>query len=123
MVILHKYNLPADFLASHYKTSLPAMTVPDQSLTVRELLERFTTGLLTPQSVWHEDIGDDISDLDNPNPADRPDFDLTDRDAIRAAGEAAAQEYIELQNNQRLKIAPTNEEKKELVTTPTNEEK
>lgn len=99
------------------------MTVPDQSLTVRELLERFTTGLLTPQSVWHEDIGDDISDLDNPNPADRPDFDLTDRDAIRAAGEAAAQEYIELQNNQRLKIAPTNEEKKELVTTPTNEEK
>lgn len=123
MVVLHKYNLPSDFLVSHYKTSLPKMTVPDQSLTVRELLERFTTGLLTPQSVWHEDIGDDISDLDNPNPVYRPDFDLTDRDAIRAAGEAAAQEYVEQQQmNQRKKAASTIEEKKELVTTPTNEE-
>ena len=89
MKIYSKYNVPAERGACKWSSSLPSQAVPDQSLTVRDLLERFTTGLLSPQAVWHEDIGDDISDLDNPNPADAPDFDLVDRDAIRQAAQDA----------------------------------
>lgn len=79
------------------------MTVPDQTLSVRELLERFTTGLLTPQSVWHEDVGDDFSDLDNPNPADAPDFDLVDRDALREVAAQASETLKQAASRQRRK--------------------
>lgn len=90
-MIYSKYNLPQSIITPGWCSDLPSMTVPDQTLSVRELLERFTTGLLTPQSVWHDDVGDDFSDLDNPNPADAPDFDLVDRDALRdVAAQASA---------------------------------
>lgn len=115
MVIYSKYNVPAERGACKWFSSLPSQAVPDQSLTVRDLLERFTTGILTPQAVWHEDIGDDISDLDNPNPADAPDFDLTDRDVIRQAAQdakEAAERLRRRKDEQRTKEPATQEQRK-----------
>lgn len=101
MIILSKYHLPTTITEPHWTSEKPSLTVPDQTLSVRELLERFTTGLLTPQSVWHEDVGDDFSDLDNPNPADSPDFDLTDRDALRESASQAAERLSLADGRQR----------------------
>lgn len=88
MHIINKYHDDLSYKPT-YKDVSPHVTVPDQSYTVKELLERFTSGLLTPMSVWHEDVGDDFSDLDNPNPLDRPDVDLTDKEAVRSYGAEA----------------------------------
>ena len=115
MKIYSKYNAPAERSACKWSSDLPSQAVPDQSLTVRDLLERFTTGLLSPQAVWHEDIGDDVSDLDNPNPADAPDFDLTDRDAIRQAAQDAketAERLRRRKDEQRTKEPATREQRK-----------
>lgn len=101
MTIVTKYGIPPEQLEPHWTSARPSLTVPDQTLSVRELLERFTTGLLTPQSVWHEDVGDDFSDLDNPNPADSPDFDLTDRDALRESASLAADQLTQAASRQR----------------------
>jgi hypothetical protein len=56
----------------------PSMTVPDQSLTVSQLLDRYTRGLAPP--IAHDPLYDDREDLDfdDVNPAERPDFDLSD---------------------------------------------
>lgn len=89
MTIVAKYDDLSCLLAPKWQSDKPSKTVPDQTLSVRELLERFTTGLLTPQSVWRDDVGDDFSDLDNPNPSDSPDFDLVDKAQLRDNAETA----------------------------------
>jgi hypothetical protein len=56
----------------------PSMTVPDQSLTVSEILDRYTRGLAPP--IARDPIYDDREnlDFDDVDPVDRPDFDLSD---------------------------------------------
>jgi hypothetical protein len=59
----------------------PSMTVPDQSLTVREILERYVRGIAP--SCAYDPLYDDREDLDfdDANPAESPDFDLSDIDS------------------------------------------
>lgn len=56
--------------------NLPSMTVPDQSYTVRDLLERFTTGVLPVSS--RTPVYSDNPDFDNYDEIENPDFDLSD---------------------------------------------
>lgn len=53
-------------------------TVPDQSYTIRDLLERFASGTMPP--VGHDGHYDDESDVENwiTDPTLKPDFDLAD---------------------------------------------
>lgn len=58
----------------------PSMTVPDQSLTVKEILERYTQGIPMDISMQDNDLeydGDDPS-FDDVNPFLDPAFDLSD---------------------------------------------
>lgn len=57
-------------------------TIPDQNLSVQEILRRFTTGILTPaemdrQHAYGDDIAPDENE-DNLRPEYDPDFDLVD---------------------------------------------
>lgn len=65
------------------------MTVPDQCLSVTEILERFTSGTYTPeyrQGVFDEDDADNLdTDVDV---LERPDVDLVDvQEAIEVSNE------------------------------------
>ncbi|MDD6541119.1 MAG: hypothetical protein PUF32_02295 [Prevotella sp.] len=65
------------------------MTIPDQCLSVTEILERFTSGTYTPeyrQGVYDEDDADNLdTDVDV---LERPDVDLVDvQEAIEASND------------------------------------
>lgn len=56
-----------------------SMAVPDQTYTVKELFERMARGLpLDDRISSRPTYYDDDEDIDNPDPTQRPDFDLTD---------------------------------------------
>lgn len=58
-----------------------SLAVPDQSYTVKELFERMARGLpLDDRISQRATYYDDDEDIDNPDPTQRPDFDLTDYD-------------------------------------------
>lgn len=55
------------------RSKLPSLTVPNQSLTIREILSR--SGVLSvSKSIYH----DGLDDFDACDPTLRPDFDLSD---------------------------------------------
>lgn len=68
-----------------------SQTVPDQSLSVEDILRRFTTGSLAPADIERDvKYGEDVSpdeDFDNLDPRYDPDYDLVDayNDAAQAA--------------------------------------
>lgn len=83
----------------------PSMAVPDQSYTVKELFERMVRGLpLDDRISQRATYYDDDEDIDNPDPTQRPDFDLTDYDtemsflrrtvADRKAMETSVDEHV-----------------------------
>jgi hypothetical protein len=91
----------------------PSMTVPDQSLTVAEILDRYTRGIAPPCA--HTPIYDDRDDLgfDDVNPVDRPDFDLSDIDANRRQLEIFAAQMKEDGTKKSTKKVKASEEAKE----------
>jgi hypothetical protein len=54
----------------------PSMTVPDQAISVSELLARYTRGIAP--SCAREAYWDDNPEFDNVDPSESPDFDLSD---------------------------------------------
>lgn len=68
-----------------------SMTEPDQSLSVTEILERFTSGTLTREEIEHtSDYYND--DIDSPDPHI---LDLTDLDDISRQGKDARKKIEE----------------------------
>lgn len=67
------------------KNELPSETIQGQSLTVTEVLIRFSRGTLP--NIQFPIYYDEIEDFDADDPTLRPDFDLSDTDNI--------QEYID----------------------------
>ena len=67
------------------KNELPSETIQGQSLTVTEVLIRFSRGTLP--NIQFPVYYDEIEDFDADDPTLRPDFDLSDTDNI--------QEYID----------------------------
>nr|QJB21679.1 MAG: hypothetical protein [Microvirus sp.] len=71
--------------------NLPSMTVSNQSLSVRDIIERFTVGALLPQH-HRPSYYDGLDDFDADDDTLRPDFDLSDvtmqSEEIKAALEA-----------------------------------
>lgn len=67
------------------KNSLPSETIQGQSLTVTEVLIRFSRGTLP--DIQFPTYYDEVEDFDADDPTLRPDFDLSDTDNI--------QEYID----------------------------
>lgn len=67
--------------APYYECSSESLTVPDQSLTVKEILRRYSNGML-PSGIYMDSgfEDDDESDLDDDyvSPEMRQDKDLTD---------------------------------------------
>ncbi len=105
-ILISKYG------RSYYKgVSLDSVskTVPDQSLSVEEILRRFTTGTLLEGEInrGHE-YGSDIlpdEDLDNLDPRYDPDYDLVDA-------------YEEVQSGQSLRASLKNISKIETPKDP-----
>lgn len=58
-----------------------SLTVPNQSMTVREIVERFVRGQ-DIDSISHDVYYDGLEDYDRADPTLRPDFDLSDYSAI-----------------------------------------
>lgn len=81
-----RFRTPYNFDASDeclYETPVgESMTEPDQSYSVKEILERFTSGTLSREEIEHtSDYFND--DIDNPDPHI---LDLTDIDDIARQG-------------------------------------
>lgn len=79
---MKKYTFRNNWTYDHTKTVnevLPSnsMTVPDQSLTVREILDRFTRGLSIDQTQRNTYGYDETElDIDVPDPTLDPDFNI-----------------------------------------------
>lgn len=57
----------------------PSLAVPDQTYSVKELFQRMACGLPLDDRINQLPMFfDDNPDIDNPDPTQRPDFDLTD---------------------------------------------
>lgn len=56
-----------------------SMTEPDQSMSIQEIMRRFTAGTLREEDIARPDVGDGNDDIDNPNPRF---LDFTDIDDI-----------------------------------------
>ncbi len=56
-----------------------SMTEPDQSMSIQEIMRRFTAGTLREEDIVRPDVGDGNDDIDNPNPRV---LDFTDIDDI-----------------------------------------
>lgn len=83
------------------KNDLPSETIQGQSLTVTEVLIRFSRGTLP--NIQFPVYYDEIEDFDVDDPTLRPDFDLSDTDNI--------QERIDLLNREILsQESPTPED-------------
>lgn len=59
----------------------PSETIPDQSLTIKQILQRFTAGTLPP--IQKETYYEENPDIDDPDPMYRPDFDFVDWEAAK----------------------------------------
>lgn len=86
-----------------------SQTVPDQSLSVEEILRRFTTGTLTEgeivrQHQYGEDL-DPTEDADNMNPEYDPDFDLVDAYELAQSAESLRAELQTRQTSRKQSAA------------------
>lgn len=72
-----------DYHPSFDPSSSEVLTVPDMSLSVKDILKRFTRGTLEEQELFREGIYDDDPDIDNPY---EPPTDLTDYDRMVRRG-------------------------------------
>lgn len=80
----------------------PTQTIPDEALSIQEILQRFTQGYEFPRKPTHYDDTDDFDDVD---PTRAPDFDLSD----------AHQELMDM--TERIASRKTKGDKKEPGTT------
>ena len=76
------------------KSDLPGETIQGQSLTVSEVLIRFSRGTLP--NIQFPTYYDEVDDFDADDPTLRPDFDLSDTDNI--------QEYIDYLHSKKQEI-------------------
>lgn len=91
MKVLNQFSYDPDFV-EYESNSGELVTVPDQSLTVREILDRYTSGL-NPEMYEYEDEGsfDPANEFDM-DPTEDRDFDLSDYQFYR--------DYYERENAQ-----------------------
>ncbi|AXH77408.1 MAG: hypothetical protein [Microviridae sp.] len=76
---LPKYRSADNFFLTSADMETPvgvSETVPDQSYTVKELIEKFTTG--TPVNMLKNSVWTENPDFDNFDETERGDFDLAD---------------------------------------------
>ena len=77
MKIRNHFN--ADSSSAFEDCSQEILTVPDQTYSVKELFQRMAQGLPLDDRVnVYPTYFDDDEDIDNPDPTQRPDFDLVD---------------------------------------------
>lgn len=71
-------------------SSSETLTVPDQSLTVKDILRRFTAGSLDPSEIHRPGQYDDSPDIDNPV---TPFEDLTDAQFAMQRGHEVLRDF------------------------------
>lgn len=71
-------------------SSSETLTVPDQSLTVKDILRRFTAGSLDPSQIHRPGQYDDSPDIDNPV---TPFEDLTDAQFAMERGHEVLRDF------------------------------
>lgn len=71
-------------------SSSETLTVPDQSLTVKDILRRFTAGSLNPSEIHRPGQYDDSPDIDNPV---TPFEDLTDAQFAMQRGHEVLRDF------------------------------
>jgi len=74
---LNSMNYNADLASNYEKGGGESLTIPDQSLTIRQILERFTRGQVLDVA-HHDSIGYDDPDFDDVDPTLDPAFDIID---------------------------------------------
>lgn len=97
-MIIEKVITPQNYDPEKFVRSISekTMTIPDQSLTVKEILERFSVNM-PPTGVLHEPIYDQDPDQDFADnyisPDKKQNFDLTDYDDIKEKVSDAEREF------------------------------
>lgn len=108
------YN-KADFPNDNEENNLPSMTIPDQSLTVKEIMHRFARGLSTTQKEGAYYGEEEMPDLRNMDLSDIEDLKLANMEEItRLQGELQAeQKKADFLRNKKLLEKKFEEYKKE----------
>lgn len=108
-----KFNAPYDYIGRTGSTATQiSQTVPDMSLSVRDILDRFTRGLPTESIDAYYSSVEDFDDIPANLP---PDFDLTDIDEARRNTDVWAQTWKE----EQLALEEERQRKLEEVKPPT----
>lgn len=104
-----KFRTPFNYqLTGMESNELPSLTIPDQSLTVREIFERYRTGApLDKVTIYGLDESDD-DDFDSYDITRSPDFDLADADTAMLE-----LEQRKLERKERARIIKEEKERKE----------
>ena len=128
-MLVHSQNFKYDHSAMTEKTSEePSLTTPDMSYSIRNLLEKFTSGITPP--VMREGKFDEDATFENYDITRNGDFDLADASQMKAelqasqeAREAKYQELLELKKaNQKSTIDAFNKWKLKQAETATETE-
>lgn len=99
----------------------PSLTIPNQSLTVRDILERFTRGMMIPDSAQPHYF-DGEEDFDAVDPRLEKDFDLSDVSRLMADNQEFIQASVDAQKTaQSAQKADKKEEANEVEPIPPNQ--
>jgi hypothetical protein len=96
----------------------PSMTVPDQAISVSELLARYTRGIAP--SCARESYWDDNPEFDNVDPSEAPDFDLSDVAANASRVATLHDKLVEEEISRRKSVARSKSVAKETPENPPN---
>lgn len=94
------------------KNDLPSLTVPDQSFTIAEILEKHTQGI--PLGILKQGSYSGTEDFDDFDETRRPDFDLVDaQDLTEQIGQVVESEEVDTAKNEELETKSKQKQKTE----------
>lgn len=119
-----KYNITNQFNLNNLNVpgeinEGPSLAIPGEAYTIRELLEKYTNGVMP--DIHREGQYDEEPDIDNPDMFRKPDLDLSDLDLMETIVQTTQQQVEEQakqaelrQKTDSTKRSATEEEKPEI---------
>lgn len=91
----HEFKLLAKH--KHWNT-LPSCTVPDETLTIKEIVDKHIRGQRIAEEMYRTPVYDEKPDLDNEDLSKVQDMDLFDKEVLKTAN---AEKIAEMQEKQK----------------------
>lgn len=73
------------------------MTVPDESMTIREIMRKHVTGMKIVESMYREGYYEDTDDFDSPDLQSINRLDLAEKDELREANKRKVEDLTQKQ--------------------------